>query len=463
MVFSEPIFLFLFLPATLAVYFLVPKAWRNALLLLASLTFYAWGEELYVLILLGSIALNYGFGLLIHGASGRARLVWLWAGVASNLGLLGYFKYTGFILENLGVPEAQSLSPALPIGISFFTFQALSYLIDLYFERIAVQKSALGLGLYISLFPQLIAGPIVRYSEIEAALSERQSAPSDIAAGTHRFVRGLAKKTLLADPLGLVADQIFALPEGALSPETAWLGALCYALQLYFDFSAYSDMAIGLGRIFGFRFPENFNYPYASRSITEFWRRWHMTLSRWFRDYLYIPLGGNRHGAWRTYFNLSVVFLATGIWHGAAWTFIFWGAFHGAFLILERVGLGALLQALPSVLQRVYLLFVVLMGWVAFRAVDFAQMSDFYRAMLLAETGPLAHHFPIERFATPYVLILLVLGAALSLGLRPWLATRLEALPAPGLRTELWFWGLFVVTLVSVGAASYSPFIYFRF
>jgi alginate O-acetyltransferase complex protein AlgI len=360
LVFSSPIFLFIFLPATLLLYFLAGKAVRNLLLLVISLVFYAWGEELYVLILLASIALNYLFGLGIDFAIGRQRLWWLWGGVVGNLLLLGYFKYTGFILQNMGVENAAALTPVLPIGISFFTFQALSYLIDLYYRRVQVQKNPLNLALYISLFPQLIAGPIVRYSEVEKEIIDRTVTRSDVAEGVQQFVRGLAKKTLLADPMGLVADRVFAIPEAGLTPETAWLGAICYSLQLYFDFSAYSDMAIGLGRIFGFKFPPNFNYPYTARSVTDFWRRWHMTLSRWFRDYLYIPLGGNRHGATRTYLNLWIVFLATGIWHGAAWTFIIWGAYHGAFLIIERLGLARVLLRLPRLMQHSYLLLVVI-------------------------------------------------------------------------------------------------------
>ena len=465
MVFSEPVFLFVFLPATLAAYFLVGRRLHNTLLLLASLAFYAWGEELYVLILLSSIVLNYGFGLAI-AASHRARLQWLWGGVVSNLVLLGYFKYTGFLLENLGVENASEIAPALPIGISFFTFQALSYLIDLYFDRVRVQKNPFRLALYISLFPQLIAGPIVRYSEVETALIDRTTSRNDIAEGTHRFVRGLAKKTLFADPLRLVADHIFAIPTGGLSPAVAWAGVLCYSLQLYFDFSAYSDMAIGLGRIFGFRFPENFNYPYRARSVTEFWRHWHMTLSRWFRDYLYIPLGGNRLGTGRTYVNLWVVFIATGIWHGAAWTFVFWGAYHGLFLIVERLGLIRILERLPSLLRHAYLLLAVIFGWVAFRSETFTQMLDFYGAMTLGRTGPLAHYYPVERYMDGYVLIVMGLAMVFSVGLRPWLSDLIAAArPYPYMRQfrEVWFWLVFVAALVSVGATSYSPFIYFRF
>ncbi len=466
MVFSEPIFLFLFLPIVLAAYFAFGRTLQNTILLFTSLVFYAWGEELYVLVLLASIFLNYAAGLLITRGVGQSRLLWLWAGIACNLGLLAYFKYTGFFLETLGVENAATLTPVLPIGISFFTFQALSYLIDLYFHRIDVQRSPFRLALYISLFPQLIAGPIVRYSEVEESLTHRTTTRSDISIGAHRFVLGLAKKTLLADPLGLVADQIFSIPAVGLSPEVAWIGVLAYSLQLYFDFSAYSDMAIGLGRIFGFKFPENFDHPYAARSITEFWRRWHMTLSRWFRDYLYIPLGGNRGSSVRTYVNLSIVFLATGIWHGAAWTFIFWGAYHGLFLILERLGLAVLLRRQPVVMQRFYLIIVVMLGWTAFRAEGFDQLGTFYGAMLLGQTGELAHHFPLQRYLDGYVAFVLTIACVLSFPMSGWvrqqLATGLSPVGYRLVQTAA-YWCMFILTMISVGAASYSPFIYFRF
>ena len=466
MVFSNPVFLFLFLPLTLLFYFACPKILRNLVLLGASLFFYAWGEDLYVLILLGSIALNYLAGILINAQEGRARLWALWLGVAANLLLLGYYKYIGFIFENLGLLEAAAAAPPLPIGISFFTFQALSYIIDLYFRRVEVQRNPLNLALYISLFPQLIAGPIVRYSEVEEAITNRKTTRGDVSEGVHQFVRGLAKKTLIADPLGLIADQIFAIPEAGLSPETAWLGAICYAFQLYFDFSAYSDMAIGLGRILGFRFPKNFDYPYVAQSVTEFWRRWHMTLSRWFRDYLYIPLGGNRAGAARTYFNLWIVFLATGIWHGAAWTFIAWGAFHGFFLIVERLGLGRLLEASPRAVRHAYLLIVVLCGWVMFRADTFAQSQNFYESMFLFNRGGDADFYPVARYLDPYVICILVLAAVFSIGFRPWYARNIAAQTETAMTRlvgEVWFWALFALSIISVGAASYSPFIYFRF
>lgn len=462
MVFSEPTFLFLFLPAVILGYFAVPGSLKNALLLTASLVFYAWGEEVFLLVLLASIALNYGAGLLIGRADGRMRQVWLGAGIAGNIALLAYFKYFGFLLESLGVEAASEIAPRLPIGISFFTFQALSYLIDLHRREISVQTNPFRLALFISMFPQLIAGPIVRYAEIEKVLgADRFSSRAEITAGAERFVLGLAKKVLIADPLGLVADRIYSVPPEGLSPEVAWLGAVTYALQLFFDFSAYSDMAIGLGRIFGFRFPENFNYPYIARSVTEFWRRWHMTLSRWFRDYLYIPLGGNRGSAQRTYLNLWIVFLVTGLWHGAAWAFVFWGAYHGAFLILERLGLGALLERLPRPVSHVYLLLVVILGWVPFRAVDFGQTLDMWQAMLLGARGVEAAAYPLGRYMDSYVAVTLAAGVLLSTPVVPWLVPRIAAV-APWILT-LRFWGLFVLALVTAAASSYSPFIYFRF
>jgi alginate O-acetyltransferase complex protein AlgI len=463
MVFSEPTFVFLFLPFVVIAYLALGREGRNIALLAASLIFYAWGEGIYLLVLLGSIAMNHLFGLAIAAQPDRGRGL-LALGVAANLGMLGYFKYLGFFLENLGVDGAHEIAPALPIGISFFTFQALSYLIDLQAGRIAVQRDPLRLALYISMFPQLIAGPIVRYSEVETALVDRRTTRGDFAAGMQRFVIGLAKKTLIADPMGQVADQIFAIPDAGLSPEIAWLGAVAYALQLYFDFSAYSDMAIGLGRIFGFRFPENFAHPYAARSVTEFWRRWHMTLSRWFRDYVYIPLGGNRKGTGRTYLNLSIVFLLTGLWHGAAWTFVVWGVWHGLLLIAERAFLGRWLARAPAALAHGYLLLMVLIGWVAFRADGFGQATAFYRAMF-GNVGVDAALYPLARYLDPYVAMVMIVGAALSVPLAATLARAGERLPAPlpaiGRIGVLWL--LFVCAVVSLGAASYSPFIYFRF
>ena len=390
MLFSSTLFLFLFLPLTLVAYLVVGRRLRNVLLLLASLFFYLWGENIYVLVMLSSITMNYIFGLLIdrnikRGDSGKLPMV---LGVVANLGLLIFFKYTNFIVDNVNIllgtmgVAAINIEPIhLPIGISFFTFQAMSYIIDVYRKDSNVQKNPINLGLYIALFPQLIAGPIVRYHDIADQINRRKTRLLDVAAGSERFIFGLGKKVLIANPLALVADQIFALPVDQLSTGAAWIGVICYTLQIYFDFSGYSDMAIGLGRMFGFRFLENFNYPYISRSIREFWRRWHISLSSWFRDYLYIPMGGNRLGEKRTRRNLLIVFLLVGLWHGASWSFIVWGLIHGLFLIFERSRPGRFIEKMPTPLQLVYTLLVVMNAWVFFRVEKLSDALDYLAVM----------------------------------------------------------------------------------
>ncbi|HUO53445.1 MAG TPA: MBOAT family O-acyltransferase, partial [Rhodoblastus sp.] len=334
MVFSSPIFVFLFLPLTGVFYFLAPRPARNAVLLAASLVFYAWGEQFFVFVMLASIAMNWLFGLLLERyrkpAAGHALMA---GAVVGNIGLLGFYKYSGFFVQQFnsltaigGWPALQFNAPHLPLGISFFTFHALSYVIDIYRRDAKAQGNPVDFALYLAFFPQLVAGPIVRYHDICDQLTGRKERFDLAVSGAERALAGFGKKMLLANPLGEVADRIFALPPDQLGAGAAWLGIAAYSLQIYLDFSAYSDMAIGLARIFGFNFLENFNYPYVSRSIQEFWRRWHISLSNWFRDYLYIPLGGNRVAEWRVWVNLVIVFLVCGLWHGANWTFIVWGA-----------------------------------------------------------------------------------------------------------------------------------------
>ncbi len=375
MVFSSITFLLCFLPVTLIAYYLAGNRLRNLVLLLASLLFYAWGEGGYVLIMLLSIALNFVVGRLLDRTEGKqARTAVLAGGIGLNLALLGYFKYGNWLVEivaglvpGLKAPEILADPIHLPIGISFFSFQALSYIIDVYRHDTQSQRNPLHLGLYIASFPQLIAGPIVRYRQVAEQIRHRLHDFSTFASGVERFIFGLSKKVLIANPLSAMADLIFSQQYAHLPVEIAWLGIICYALQIYFDFSGYSDMAVGLGRMFSFQFPENFNYPYISRSIQEFWRRWHITLSTWFRDYLYIPLGGSRQGAVKTYRNLVVVFLLCGLWHGASWNFVVWGAMHGVFLALERRVLKRVLQSVPRLFCHVYTLLVVLVAWVFFR------------------------------------------------------------------------------------------------
>lgn len=470
MVFSEPTFLFFFLPLTMAFYFLMPGKIKNLFLLAVSLIFYAWGEEIFLLVILATIVLNYFFAIRIDRTEQqRSRLLLTQVAVGLNIVVLVYFKYAYFFASNVTEDDAilaYTRSIHLPIGISFYTFQAMSYLIDVYRREVAAQRDPIKMALFISLFPQLIAGPIVRYSEIEKELVERRATRSDFAAGMERFVIGLAKKILIADPLGLVADQIFAVPLDGLSSQVVWAGVICYTFQIFFDFSAYSDMAIGLGRMFGFTFPENFNFPYIATSVTEFWRRWHMTLSRWFRDYLYIPLGGNRCGQVRNYFNLFLVFLVCGFWHGASWNFVLWGAYYGIFLVLERLGLQSLLARLPRLLAHAYLLLIVMVGWVPFRAETSEQTWTFLRLMFMPGMGETAPLYPMERFINGYVFFTLTLAVVFSMPVGRWLSARFASADGGGLRRYSYsgfIATIFCLSVVAAGAASYSPFIYFRF
>jgi len=377
MLFSSIPFLFYFLPAVLILYFLVPRSLKNAVLLLFSLVFYAWGEPKYVFLMIATIALFFGCGLAIGKCSTRKwKKFWLTVSVVVSLALLAVFKYADFFLGSVNALTGANiplLKLALPIGISFYTFQCLSYTIDVYRGTADVQKNIISFGAYVSLFPQLIAGPIVRYVDIARELDNRTHSWDDITLGLRRFLIGLAKKILLANQLGELTNIFRA--SGEKSVLFYWIYAIAFALHIYFDFSGYSDMAIGLGRIFGFKFIENFNYPYLSKSIAEFWRRWHMSLGSWFRDYVYIPLGGNRVSKARWVFNILVVWMLTGLWHGAAWNFVLWGLLYAVFLLLEKWV--PALQKLPTILRRVYVLLVVVLGFVLFNAADLSQaLSD---------------------------------------------------------------------------------------
>lgn len=484
MLFSEPVFVFLFLPLLLLGYALTPRAARNTLLLLASLLFYAWGEGFFVLVMLGSIAFNYLVGLLLEAGRGRRRLrpLALLLGVAGNLALLIVFKYAGFLVTNLNLLLAGLKLPALPvpalhlpIGISFFTFQAMSYVIDVYRNRIPVQKHPLRIALYIALFPQLIAGPIVRYQHIARQLTRRVVTRPGLAEGIRRFILGLGKKMLLANVLAVPVDKIFAIPAHQLTTSVAWLGVVCYALQIYFDFSGYSDMAIGLGRMFGFRFLENFRYPYLARTITDFWRRWHISLSSWFRDYVYIPLGGNRRGPLRTYRNLVIVFLLCGLWHGASWTFVAWGLFHGLFLAIERLGLAGFLASRRPVTQHAYALAVILASWVFFRCETLSQAWAMLAALAgFARGSGLEYHLGL--YVDVELLLVLAVGIVASTPALPYLAGRLRyrraALESAGRQhfdrltaaSEVaLLMVVFLASLSWMAAGTYNPFLYFRF
>jgi alginate O-acetyltransferase complex protein AlgI len=481
MVFSSPVFLFLFLPLVLAIYFVAPRAARNGVLLVASLVFYAWGEPRFVAVMLASIMGNYVLGIAVeHARPGLRRRLVVAATVVLNIGLLGFYKYGNFVLENVNAlrgalaPGARPLvhAPiALPLGISFFTFHALSYVIDVYRGHARAQRRPLRIALYISFFPQLVAGPIVRYHEIADQLVERRVTLSTFAAGAERFMLGMAKKMLVANVVAVPADALFGLDPSTLTTPAAWIGVLCYTLQIYFDFSGYSDMAIGLAALFGFRFPENFDYPYVSQSLTEFWRRWHISLSRWFRDYLYIPLGGNRGSKLRTYVNLVTIFFLCGLWHGASWAFVVWGLYHGAFLVLERMGLGKALERVPRALRHGYAIVVFMVGWVFFRASSLPHAATFLRAMAGRAAGARA---PIDLtlYVDREVLLAIVVGVLASAPVLP--AIRAWLSRAPLGRTSAWllagdvvrvaaFALLFVASAMRLSAGTYNPFIYFRF
>jgi alginate O-acetyltransferase complex protein AlgI len=471
MVFASPVFLFLFLPLVLAAYFGVPRAARNGVLLAASLAFYAWGEAPYLALVLGSVAFNYAIGAAIGASSDAARRKrWLVVGVAGNLLALGIFKYANFAVANinalapiLAITPIAATSIPLPLGISFFTFHAISYVVDVYKGNASAERNLPRFALYILLFPQLIAGPIIRWRDIAAQLRERTQRLADFAYGVRRFVLGLGKKVLVANTLGEVADRIFALPASELTTPLAWLGLACYTLQIYFDFSGYSDMAIGLMRMFGFRILENFNYPYVSRSIREFWRRWHISLSNWFRDYLYIPLGGNQRGERRAYANLVLVFLLCGLWHGASWPFVLWGAWHGLFLVIERAGLDRPLRRLGP-LAHVYALMVVMGGWVLFRCETLAQATGYYAALLGQAAGDPVRR-PLAEFLDPFVAFTLVVGVVfatpLARAIGRWRDRHASALVL-GLDVA-WLGAVFVLASAFLAAGTYNPFIYFRF
>ncbi|MBP1673812.1 MAG: AlgI [Bacteroidetes bacterium] len=389
MLFSSPLFLYLFLPITLLGYYLMIPKLKNYWLLAASLVFFAWGGVTFTFILVGSILLNYIFGLWIQKqkTSGKGKLP-LILGVSTNIAILAVFKYTNFLVLNLNqlldwihIPLIPQTHIILPIGISFYTFHSLSYLVDIYRNKAVAQRNFFDLSLYITMFSQLIAGPIIRYSDVDQQLRGRTHTLEKFSYGIERFLIGLGKKVLLANTFAKIADQIFATNPMDLSAPLAWLGIICYTLQIYCDFAGYSDMAIGLGRMFGFEFMENFNFPYIAKSVKEFWRRWHISLSSFFRDYVYIPLGGNKITISRTYINLLIVFFLTGFWHGSSWSFVVWGLFHGFFMVIERLWLGKLLDKTWKPIANFYTLLVVMFAWVLFRADSLGYAVDYWKAM----------------------------------------------------------------------------------
>ena len=468
MLFSSIVFLFTFLPAVMILYYLLPVRFRNVILLLASLVFYAWGEPVYLFLMLLSILFNYFSGLDIarNLQDKRAAKRSLVFNLIINLAVLGFFKYEGFVLDTLnGILPVHISYHALPlpIGISFYTFQILSYIIDVYRGNVKVQTNLPNFALYVTMFPQLIAGPIVQYADVDEQLASREVSWTKFGEGSMYFIRGLAKKVLLANTSGMIFTEVSGLAKGNIAVMTAWLGAFAYMFHIYFDFSGYSDMAIGLGKMFGFEFNMNFNYPYVSKSITEFWRRWHISLSSWFRDYVYIPLGGNRVSKIKHIRNLLIVWFLTGLWHGAAWNFVAWGLYYGVILIIEKYLLSPVLDRLPDIVRHIYSIVLVVIGWVLFFSSSFGQAADYIRVMF----GAGAHGFA-DRESMYLLTSNLILWLILIFGSTPLVHFRYEHM----LRTKKWnttiinsvvYAALFIVCIAYLVTETYNPFLYFRF
>ncbi|MEG2017465.1 MAG: MBOAT family O-acyltransferase [Clostridium sp.] len=468
MVFSSITFLFMFLPLALIAYYTAPKSWRNMVILVLSLFFYAWGEPVYVFLMIGSIVLDYFGGLLIqHNRKDKNKQTFIFVTVlVLNLSVLVFFKYYGFIIANINSVLGTTLQIRelpLPLGISFYTFQLISYIADVYMGKVRAQKNIINFGAYISMFPQLVAGPIVQYSDVEQQLMNREESIYKFGEGAERFICGLGKKVLLANNLGLIWREIKVMPTSDLSVVTAWVGIIAFTLQIYFDFSGYSDMAIGLGKIMGFEFLENFKHPYMSRSISEFWRRWHISLGSWFRDYIYIPLGGNRRGIVVQLRNLIIVWFATGLWHGASWNFIVWGLYFGALIFLEKVFLGGILAKVPAVIAHGYTLIAVVVSWVFFEAVTVGGALDYIGVMFGLAGNPVVDGMARYSVRTNFIILTVAILAATPL-IRGWINK---------LKTKYDFSGVVAVVLCNLTvlfiataylvSESYNPFLYFRF
>lgn len=467
MVFSSITFLYVFLPAVLLIYYVLPKKMQNTFIFISGLLFYSWGEPFYVVIMIFSTLIDYTAGMFMHKFDDNktVRKIALIVSVVMNLSLLGLFKYSGFVIENInGLFGTSVTNPnlPLPIGISFFTFQSMSYTIDLYMRNIKVQKNPVTFAAFVTLFPQIVAGPIVRYEDIAAELYNRKVTLDMIYEGIIIFITGVGKKVLIANNIGSLWTQVKVMDYGEISALTAWLGILAFTFQIYFDFSGYSDMAIGLGKILGFNFPQNFNYPYLSRSISEFWRRWHMTLGSWFKSYVYFPLGGSRKGIKRTVFNLAVVWFLTGIWHGASWNFIVWGSMYGVIIIIEKLFLGKILDKLPSFIQGVYTMLFVIFGWVLFDTKDLPSAFSFIGTMF-GNTGVITDSNSFYLFSN-YALIFAICIFACT---DAWkiiaerLTKRIPVIMNYGTIAAQMI--VFLLSIAYLVDATYNPFLYFNF
>lgn len=468
MVFSSLTFLFAFLPITILIYFIAPKKLRNLVLLLTSLVFYAWGEPIYILLMLFTITFDYFCGLLIERYRSRTRTAkWIFiVSVIVNLGILGFFKYYKFLIFNINSLTGMNLpilDLPLPVGISFYTFQTMSYVIDVYIGKALVQRNYISFATYITMFPQLIAGPIVKYGDIAEQLDKRKESANLFGEGVEIFIMGLGKKVLLANNIGMLWSAVKGTPFQELTVLSAWLGILAFTFQIYFDFSGYSDMAIGLGKMFGFDLMKNFDYPYISKSITEFWRRWHISLSDWFREYVYIPLGGNRKGPLKQYRNLIVVWLLTGFWHGANWNFILWGLYFGLFLIIEKIFLLKWMENKPSLIRHIYTLLIVVIGWILFEFESLPQCFGYLKAMLGIGGQGLYNGQAIYYLYTNVIIFIILILCATPVVLKftEWVKVRFKLVGNTIL--PLIYLIIMLLSTAYLVNESYNPFLYFRF
>ena len=466
MLFSSVTFLFFFLPLTLGSYYLASEKMKNYILLIYSIIFYAWGGLSYLPLLLISITVNYIFGLLVDEYKDKKNVskCILIVSIIFNVVFLGIFKYSNFIVDNINLILGTNIvisKIALPVGISFYTFQAMSYVIDVYRNDGKVQKNIFNLSLYIAMFPQLVAGPIVRYQTVDEQISKRTHSFDKFNAGTERFIQGFFKKVVISNTVGALSATIYALPTSSISVLSAWLGAISYSLQIYFDFSGYSDMAIGLGKMFGFDFLENFNYPYISKSVGEFWRRWHISLGTWFKDYIYIPLGGNRVGKIKGYRNLFVVWFITGIWHGASWNFIAWGLYFGLFIMAERAFLNKVLSKLPVFIQHAYLIIIVVFGFVLFSQPTLTDAVDYIKIMIGIGDYPLANGY--TTFYLTQNILILTLALLLSTPIIKKLSNYSRVENIINIARPFILSALFLITIIFLVNSTFNPFIYFNF
>ncbi len=469
MVFSSLAFLYLFLPIVLSLYFISGKRMKNIILFVSGLVFYAWGEPVYVLIMILSTVIDYTAGRIMHKYDDKPKIrtLVLLVSVCVNLGLLSIFKYSSFFIQNVNNIFGTSFNDPqlpLPIGISFYTFQSMSYTIDLYMRNIKVQKNIINFTTYVTLFPQIVAGPIVRYADVEEEIDGRKVSVDMVGYGAGIFLKGLAKKVLLANNIGMLWTEVKAMDYSEISAFTAWLGILAFAFQIYFDFSGYSDMAVGLGKILGFNFPENFDYPYMSKSVSEFWRRWHITLGTWFRLYVYYPLGGNRKGLPRTIINLAIVWTLTGLWHGASWNFVLWGMYFGVLIIIEKLFLGDILKKIPPAISTIYTFLAVLFGWVLFDTNTLTDAARYLKAMF-GGTGIGIDSLSLYQLSSYFIIMIICIFASTDLfktfvnGIKEYKITfRAYKISLPIIQVVI----MLLCTAYLVDS-TYNPFLYFRF